>query len=76
MAPDTGPEGISLTFQLIVTDTGGLQSSDSCVVIVSFVNNAPVANAGGDQTATENSVVTLSASESSDPDGSESTCGN
>ena len=34
-APDVGPSGASLTFQLTVTDDGGLQSTDSCVVTAS-----------------------------------------
>ena len=34
-APNVGPGGVSLTFQLTVTDTGGLQSTDTCVVSVS-----------------------------------------
>lgn len=32
--PDVGPEGESLTFELTVTDKGGLLSTDSCVVNV------------------------------------------
>ncbi|MHC1744521.1 MAG: PKD domain-containing protein [Syntrophobacteraceae bacterium] len=34
-APDSGTTGTALTFQLTVTDAGGLQSSDSCVISVS-----------------------------------------
>ena len=33
-APDLGAEGGALTFQLTVTDNGGLQSTDTCVVNV------------------------------------------
>ncbi|UCF71874.1 MAG: metallophosphoesterase [Deltaproteobacteria bacterium] len=33
-APYVGPDGESLTFQLTVTDTGGLQSTDTCTVHV------------------------------------------
>jgi hypothetical protein len=31
-APNVGPSGSSLTFQLTVTDNGGLQSTDTCIV--------------------------------------------
>lgn len=37
-APDVGPEGFSLTFQMTVTDENGLTASDSCVVNVYRVN--------------------------------------
>jgi hypothetical protein len=66
-APDVGIEGESFTFQLTVTDVGGLQATDTCIVNVSWVNVAPTANAGADQTAEEGSTVTLDGS-GSDPD--------
>ena len=34
IAPDAGAEGTSLTFKLTVTDNGGLQAQDSCIVKV------------------------------------------
>lgn len=37
-APDVGPDGESLTFQLTVTDNGGLQATDTCIVNVSWFN--------------------------------------
>jgi hypothetical protein len=66
--PDVGPSGLALTFQLTVTDNGGLQSSDSCIVNVSWVNLAPTANAGLDETVGEGVLVALDGSGSNDPD--------
>jgi predicted RNA-binding protein with TRAM domain len=67
-APDVGPSGESLTFQLAVTDSGGLQASDSCIVNVSWINLPPTADAGPDQTVDEGVTVTLDGSNSTDPD--------
>ena len=67
-APDVGPEGAALTFELTVTDYSGLQCKDSCVVNVTWQNEPPQANAGLDQTANEESIVTLNGSSSLDID--------
>jgi len=80
----TAPSGVETTldFQLQVTDDKGLpnvptdpalrdpvdQTDDIVSVFVGFLNNAPVANAGPDQTVNEGSTVTLSGS-FTDPDG-------
>jgi len=68
-APNVGPDGASLTFQLTVTDDGGLQSADTCIVNVSWVNVAPTADAGPDQTVDEGMTVALDGANSTDADG-------
>ena len=67
-APDVGPNGSALTFELTVTDDGGISATDSVIVNVTWTNAAPSANAGGNQSSEEGSTVTLNASGSSDPD--------
>ena len=66
--PDVGPEGVSLVFQLTVTDIGGLTSKHSCIVNVIWVNQPPIARAGCPPTVPEGIPVQLDASGSSDPD--------
>ena len=68
LAPQVGFEGAALTFQLTVTDVGGLKATDTCVVNVSWVNEPPVADAGADQNARPGDVIVLDGSGSSDPD--------
>ena len=67
-APDVVPTGEALTFRLTVTDSGGRVSIDICIVNVSWVNLAPVANAGPDQPVNEGDLVSLNGANSSDPD--------
>ena len=68
LAPEVGPDGVSFTFELTVTDVGGLQSSDTTIVNVIWLNDPPTANAGVDQTVLEKSTVTLDGSNSFDSD--------
>jgi hypothetical protein len=67
--PNVGPNGETLGFQLTVTDSGGLQSADTCLVSALWINQPPSANAGLDLSAKEGAVVTLNGASSSDPDG-------
>jgi hypothetical protein len=67
-APTVEIGGGSLTFQLTVTDSGGLEATDTCNVNISWQNQPPTADPGLDQTVIEGSTVTLSGSSTSDPD--------
>ncbi|MBI4961648.1 MAG: hypothetical protein HY913_00070 [Desulfomonile tiedjei] len=67
-APEVGPGGATLTFQLRVRDPQGLEAIDTCIVNVSSVNQPPVANAGNDQVVNEGVQVTLQGY-GNDPDG-------
>ena len=49
-----------------MTADGGLQSTDTCIVNVSWVNTPPVSDGGAGQTVGEGTVVTLDGSQSSD----------
>jgi hypothetical protein len=67
-APEIGPAGAALTFQLTVTDYSGLKATDTCIVNVTWTNDAPTADAGPYKTAYEGHLVTLDGSGSTDPD--------
>ena len=67
----TAPARIgALTFQLTVRDANGLQSTDTCIVNVATAKQAATkatAIAGPDQTVNEGTMITLNASNSTDP---------
>lgn len=68
VAPDVEQEGVSLVFQMTVMDLSGLQSVDTCVVNVAWVNLPPVAKAGPNKYVKTGTTVTLDGTASTDPD--------
>ena len=69
LAPNVGPNGEALTFELTVIDVGDLKDSNTTTVNVIGDNDAPVADAGPNQTVDEGKKVTLDGSNSTDPEG-------
>ena len=68
-APDVGPDGASLTFNLTVTDKSGLQNTDSCIVNISWQNQPPTAVVSPDYVETKGGTsITLDGSASRDSD--------
>jgi hypothetical protein len=68
IAPNVDQEGESLKFQLSVSDKGGLQSHDACIVNVTWVNIPPSADAGPDLVVQPGQIITLNGSGSKDFD--------
>lgn len=68
-APEAGEYGASLTFQLTVTDHGGLRTRDTCLVNVTWVNHPPTADIRTVMGSEPGAPVILDGSQSSDPDG-------
>ena len=67
--PNIEPDGASLNFNLIVTDAGGMQSTDSCIVNISWENEPPTAVVAPDyMEPIEGTLVTLDGAASMDPD--------
>ena len=69
VAPTVPSGGATLTFRLTVSDGTHTSPPDTVNITVKNVNQAPVADAGDDQTVQEGSPVTLHGGESFDPDG-------
>jgi PKD repeat protein len=68
-APNVESDGISLTFNLTVTDTGGLKNTDSCIVNITWQNDPPQAIVTPDyEEVTEGTLVTMDGSASTDSD--------
>ena len=66
LAPDVGPEGATLTFDLTVTDSQDATNTDSCSIVVLWQNQPPTADAGPDQTVESGRTVTLNGVNSTD----------
>jgi hypothetical protein len=60
---------VTLTFRLTVTDPNGVSATDDVNVVVTNLDHAPTAVAGGSLTVNEGASVTLNGSASIDPDG-------
>jgi hypothetical protein len=67
-APPVGSAGVTITFDLTVTDPQNLTGSAPVSVVVTNINQIPIANAGPSQTVNELTSVTLNGAASSDPD--------
>jgi len=68
-APNVEQDGASLNFNLTVTDAGGMQKTDSCIVNVSWKNEPPTAVVAPDyMEPIEGTLVALDGSASMDPD--------
>jgi len=69
IAPDVGPEGVSLTFHLTVTDAGNLQDTDACIVNITWQNEPPTTVVVPEYLeTTEGALVILDGSASTDSD--------
>jgi hypothetical protein len=68
-APGVATGGATLTFRLVVDDGVHTSAADTVNVTIINVNQAPVAEAGADQTVQTGSAVTLHGGDSFDPDG-------
>jgi hypothetical protein len=69
VAPDVGPNGEPLLFELTVHDGSGTQSHDMSIINITWANTPPSAVAGDDQTVAAGDIVTLNGADSTDPNG-------
>ena len=68
-APNVESNGVSLSFNLLVTDTGGMKDTDSCIINITWQNKPPTAVISPDYTEVpEEALVTMDGSASTDPD--------
>jgi hypothetical protein len=68
-APNVESNGVSLNFNLLVTDTGGMKDTDSCIINITWQNEPPTAVVFPEYTeATEGTLVTMDGSTSRDSD--------
>ena len=69
-APNVGPQGASLTFNLTVADMGGLRDTDSSIVNITWQNEPPFAVVAEEYLEVNpGTTVTLDGSGSTDADG-------
>lgn len=70
-AADTGTaDSVQIIYELTLTNAAGQSAADSITITINRVNEAPVANAGSDQSAESETQISLSGTTSTDPDGS------
>lgn len=69
ISPQVIPIGETLVFQLVVTDGNEVSIPALVYIMVNHANQAPIADAGDDQTVNMGTTVILDASRSRDPDG-------
>jgi hypothetical protein len=67
-SPNVTPIGVSVIFELTVTDVAGQQNRDYVEISVFGLNDQPIADAGDDQTVLEKTTIMLDGSNSFDPD--------
>jgi hypothetical protein len=65
-APQVVSGAVSMKFKLTVTDTYGLESTDTCFVNVTLGDEAPTVVAGATETVAPRTVVTLDGTSSTD----------
>ncbi|MGA1825953.1 MAG: PKD domain-containing protein [bacterium] len=68
ITPPVDEGGESFVFRITVTDSTGNQSTDTCIITVTWSNQVPVAYAGKDLIAGEGELVILDGINSIDPD--------
>ena len=69
LVPSAGVDGVSLQFELTVTDNGGLTATDACIVNIRGTNQPPVAAAEESLDVTAGTEVVLDGASSFDTDG-------